>query len=111
MCEYAGSTFREETIKDMVQKLTSARRKRLTRQQRRVMLLKGEGLTSQEVADHPTMCVSKRTVDDHLSKIYDELEVKSFVQAQRKAEQLGLIPFEPFEAARGSEASRSSTGA
>jgi DNA-binding NarL/FixJ family response regulator len=62
---------------------------RLTRCEVQVLTLVMEGLTSQEVADR--LFNSKRTVDYHLSSIYEKLEVNNRVQALRRAIELGLI--------------------
>ena len=48
-----------------------------------------EGKTSKEVAHQ--LYLSKRTIDSHLSKIYEKLRVSNRVQAIRRAAELGLI--------------------
>ena len=51
----------------------------LTPREQEVLVLIGEGLSSQEVAAH--LYVSKRTVDFHLANTYKKLKVKNRVQA------------------------------
>jgi DNA-binding CsgD family transcriptional regulator len=65
---------------------------RLTRREREVLVLIGQGHRSQEVAE--MLVVSKRTVDFHLANIYHKLRVSNRLQAFRKASELGLIPFQ-----------------
>lgn len=62
---------------------------RLTKRETQVLALVLEGKSSQEVA-YALFC-SKRTVDYHLTKIYEKLEVSNRVQAMRRAAVLGLI--------------------
>lgn len=73
---------------------------RLTKREIEVLSLIAQGHSSLEASD--VLHVSKRTVDFHLSNIYDKLQVNNRVQAFRAATRLGLIPFEPtFSHARG----------
>lgn len=62
----------------------------LTKREIEVLQLVLEGKSSKEVATN--LCCSKRTVDFHLARIYDKLEVSNRVQAMRRATLLGLIP-------------------
>lgn len=48
-----------------------------------------EGKFSLQIADD--MCISKRTVDFHLSNIYRKMEVTGRIQAMRMAVRLGLV--------------------
>lgn len=66
---------------------------RLTKREVEVITLIAQGHSSREAAE--ALFVSKRTVDFHLSNIYDKLQVNNRVQAFRMATRLGLIPFEP----------------
>jgi DNA-binding CsgD family transcriptional regulator len=63
---------------------------KLTRREIEVLQLVLEGKSSKEVADE--LVCSKRTVDFHLTRIYDKLDVTNRVQAMRKASVLGLLP-------------------
>lgn len=63
---------------------------RLTKREIEVLQLVLEGKSSKEVA--LALCCSKRTIDFHLARIYDKLEVTNRVQAMRRATLLGLIP-------------------
>ena len=58
---------------------------RLTKREVEILTRIAEGKTSQEVADDPELCLSKRTVDFHLANIYDKLQVNNRVQAFRAA--------------------------
>ncbi len=62
----------------------------LTKREIEVLQLVLEGKSSKEVA--MSLCCSKRTVDFHLARIYDKLEVSNRVQAMRRAALLGIIP-------------------
>ena len=62
---------------------------RLTKRESQVLSLVLEGKSSQEVA--AVLFCSKRTVDYHLTKIYEKLQVSNRVQAMRRAAILGLI--------------------
>lgn len=63
---------------------------KLTRREEEVLSLVLEGLSSREVAD--ALFCSKRTVDFHLNRIYDKLQVTNRVQAMRRAALLGIVP-------------------
>jgi len=65
---------------------------RLTNQEKEVLKCIVEGRTSQEAAD--TLCVSKRTIDFHLWKIYEKLGVRNRVEALRQAVRLELLTLE-----------------
>ncbi|HUD20899.1 MAG TPA: response regulator transcription factor [Candidatus Saccharimonadales bacterium] len=72
----------------------------LTKKEIEVLSLIAQGHSSKETAD--TLYMSKRTVDFHLTNIYDKLDVNNRVQAFRAATRMGLIPFEaPFGHQRG----------
>jgi DNA-binding NarL/FixJ family response regulator len=62
---------------------------KLTKRETQVLSLVLEGKSSREVAF--ALFCSKRTVDYHLTKIYEKLEVSNRVQAMRRAALLGLI--------------------
>ncbi|MDH7482871.1 MAG: helix-turn-helix transcriptional regulator [Armatimonadota bacterium] len=62
----------------------------LTKREIEVLQLVLEGKSSKEVA--AILCCSKRTVDFHLARIYDKLNVSNRVQAMRRCAGLGLIP-------------------
>ena len=61
----------------------------LTKREIEVLSLVLEGKSSREVAN--TLVCSKRTVDFHLARIYEKLQVSNRVQAMRRAAILGLI--------------------
>ena len=61
----------------------------LTGREVEVLSLVLEGKSSKEVASH--LFLSKRTIDSHLAKIYDKLNVSNRVQAMRRARELGLL--------------------
>jgi DNA-binding CsgD family transcriptional regulator len=61
----------------------------LTKREVEVLRLILEGHSNKEVAS--ILCCSKRTVDFHLARIYDKLQVSNRVQAMRRATMLGII--------------------
>jgi DNA-binding CsgD family transcriptional regulator len=68
----------------------------LTRREVQVLDLIGRGLTSSETAE--MLFLSKRTVDYHLSRIYEKLNVSNRVQALHEASRLkaeGLLTSRP----------------
>ena len=65
---------------------------RLTKREIEVLSLVAQGHSSKEAAD--VLFISRRTVDFHLAKIYDKLQVNNRVKAFRAATRIGLIPFE-----------------
>lgn len=67
----------------------------LTKREIEVLSLVLEGKSSREVA--ATLVCSKRTVDFHLARIYEKLQVSNRVQAMRRAALLGLVDV-PFAA-------------
>ena len=62
---------------------------KLTRREAEVLSLVLEGKSSREVA--AVLYCSKRTVDFHLTRIYEKLQVTNRVQAMRRAALLGLV--------------------
>ena len=62
---------------------------RLTKREIQVLSLVLEGKSSREVA--LTLFCSKRTVDFHVARIYEKLQVSNRVQAMRRATMLGLV--------------------
>lgn len=68
---------------------------RLTDREAEVLRLILEGKSSKEAAT--TLCCSKRTVDFHLARVYQKLDVSNRVQAMRRVAVLGLIPLGPEE--------------
>ncbi len=62
---------------------------RLTKREIEVLGLVLEGKPSREVA--AALFCSKRTIDFHLARIYDKLQVSNRVQAMRRAALLGLV--------------------
>ena len=62
---------------------------RLTKREIEVLSLVLEGKSSREVAN--SLYCSKRTIDFHLARIYDKLQVSNRVQAMRRAALLGLV--------------------
>jgi len=57
---------------------------KLTHREREILTLVFSGLASKEVAAQ--LCCSKRTVDFHLSKAYEKLQVANRMQAYRVCE-------------------------
>ena len=66
---------------------------RLTQREIEILGLIAKGYQSGEAAE--VLFVSKRTIDFHLSNIYTKLEARNRMKALRKAESLGLLPFDP----------------
>jgi len=62
---------------------------RLTKREIEVLSLVLEGKSSREVA--ASLYCSKRTVDFHLARIYEKLQVSNRIQAMRRAALLGLV--------------------
>lgn len=62
---------------------------RLTKREIEVLSQVLEGKSSREVA--AALFCSKRTVDFHLARIYEKLQVSNRVQAMRRAALLGLV--------------------
>ena len=70
----------------------------LTKREAEVLKLIARGLTSSEAAR--ALFLSKKTVDYHLSKIYDKLRVSNRIEAFREAMRLkaaGLAPFDELQ--------------
>lgn len=62
---------------------------RLTARERQVLDLISQGLTTRQVASR--LGLSERTVESHLTSLYDKLEVRSRLQAVHRAASLGLV--------------------
>ena len=54
-----------------------------------------EGKSNKEVAVN--LCCSKRTVDFHLARIYQKLDVSNRVQAMRRVANMGIFSLEGYE--------------
>ena len=61
----------------------------LTEHELRVLRLVAHGLTNGQIADF--LKIKERTVEFHLSQIFQRLEVSSRTTATLKAERLGLL--------------------
>ncbi len=61
----------------------------LTKREIEVLSLVLEGKSSREVA--AALFCSKRTIDFHLARIYEKLQVSNRVQAMRRAALLGIV--------------------
>lgn len=68
---------------------------RLTKREIEVLSLVLEGKSSREAAN--SLYCSKRTVDFHLARIYEKLQVSNRVQAMRRAALLGLVDVRQVE--------------
>ena len=66
---------------------------RLTQREIEILGLIAQGYQSVQAAE--ILFVSKRTIDFHLSNVYSKLDARNRMKALRKAEVLGLLPFEP----------------
>ena len=64
----------------------------LTKREIEVLSLVLQGKSSREVA--ASLYCSKRTIDFHLARIYEKLQVTNRVQAMRRATILGLVEME-----------------
>ena len=78
-----------EVAGDSVSEVQVNRVVNLTKREIEVLSLVIEGKSSREVA--AALFCSKRTIDFHLTRIYDKLQVSNRVQAMRRASLLGLI--------------------
>jgi DNA-binding CsgD family transcriptional regulator len=70
----------------------------LTKREAEVLSMVLKGQSSREVAT--ALFCSKRTVDFHLSRIYEKLQVSNRVQAMRRATMLGLVDMEEASLAK-----------
>ena len=61
----------------------------LSRRERQVLGLIGEGLTTRQMARR--LGISERTIESHISRLYQKLAVRTRVQALHRAAGLGLI--------------------
>lgn len=53
----------------------------LTKREKEVALLVAEGLSNREIAEK--LCIAVKTVENHLTSIYNKLEIKSRAQLMR----------------------------
>ena len=74
---------------DSVSEVQDNRVINLTKREIEVLRLVVEGKSSREVA--AVLYCSKRTIDFHLARIYEKLQVSNRVQAMRRATLLGLV--------------------
>jgi len=84
---------RREVATDIRSEPRSDRLIRLTKREIEVLSLVLEGKSSREVA--AALFCSKRTIDFHLARIYEKLQVSNRVQAMRRATLLGLLDLAP----------------
>lgn len=64
---------------------------RLSARELEVLRLIADGEDTKSAAD--TLFISKRTVDFHLSNVYEKLGVSNRLSAVRRANRLGMLPF------------------
>jgi len=81
----------QEEIGDMARRMRQAARAAatLTRRERQVLGLISEGLTTRQMARR--LGVSERTIESHISALYQKLDVRTRVQALHRAAGLGLV--------------------
>jgi DNA-binding CsgD family transcriptional regulator len=72
---------------------------RLTEREIEVLKLVLEGKSNKEVA--ALLCCSKRTVDFHLARIYQKLDVSNRVQAMRRVAHMGIFSLDSSEELQG----------
>jgi DNA-binding CsgD family transcriptional regulator len=68
---------------------------RLTDREIEVLKCVLEGKSNKEVA--ALLCCSKRTVDFHLARIYQKLDVSNRVQAMRRVAHMAIFAMDPVE--------------
>lgn len=68
---------------------------RLTDREIEVLKLVLEGKSNKEVG--ALLCCSKRTVDFHLARVYQKLDVSNRVQAMRRVAHMGIFSLDPME--------------
>jgi DNA-binding NarL/FixJ family response regulator len=81
----------QEEIGDMARRMreTAKAASSLSRRERQVLGLIGEGFTTRQMARR--LGVSERTIESHISTLYHKLNVRTRVQALHRAAGLGLI--------------------
>ena len=76
----------------------------LTEREIEVLKLVLEGKSNKEVALN--LCCSKRTVDFHLARIYQKLDVSNRVQAMRRVAHMGIFSLDTAEDNGGGDGHR-----
>jgi DNA-binding NarL/FixJ family response regulator len=66
----------------------------LSRRELEVLHLLADGLSTRQMASRLTL--SERTIESHISHLYDKLRVRTRVQAVQRAATIGLIDLEPL---------------
>lgn len=84
-----GAERRENLAAEPQEVIQNERVIKLTKREIEVLSLVLEGQSSREVA--AALFCSKRTIDFHLARIYEKLQVTNRVQAMRRAAMLGLV--------------------
>lgn len=72
---------------------------RLTEREIEVLKLVLEGKSNKEVG--VLLCCSKRTIDFHLARIYQKLDVSNRVQAMRRVAHMGIFSLDTAEEQQG----------
>lgn len=85
----AGELWFERHVLDAALTVSSARHDELTTREREVIALIGEGLKNCEIAGR--LCISKKTVRNHLCSIFGKLDVSDRLELLVHAYQLGLV--------------------
>lgn len=62
----------------------------LTQREREVLMLIDQGMSNKEIARH--LVISEKTVENHTANLYQKLDVRSRIQAVRRAKELNLLP-------------------
>jgi DNA-binding CsgD family transcriptional regulator len=89
----AGVERRRQVATELREGIQDERVVRLTKRELEVLSQVLEGKSSREVAI--ALFCSKRTVDFHLARIYEKLQVSNRVQAMRRAALLGIVDVGP----------------
>jgi DNA-binding NarL/FixJ family response regulator len=87
LAEALGRLFEGHEVFDVAPTPTTARR--LTAKRVDILRLAAKGLTNQEIADQ--LGITERTVKDHWSYIFLQLDVTSRVEAVSRAHRAGLL--------------------
>jgi len=67
----------------------------LTEREKHILKLIAEGLKNKDIAH--TLSISESTVENHIHKIYQKLNISSRAQATAYAFQIGLIPSKIYD--------------
>lgn len=96
---YFDHTVLDEMVQFILEKqedtpnISDTKYDKLTPREQEIMRLVAQGLSTKEIASK--LCISKKTVENHRTKIMEKIELDSVIDLVKYAAKLGIIELQP----------------